>query len=42
MTSPIADAGGEVHKVLTRDIPVALGFSVMLLVLPFLPRNGGA
>ncbi len=41
LAKPISSGTGEVQTVMTRDIPIALGFSVMLLILPFLPRVWG-
>ncbi|MBL4769568.1 MAG: calcium/sodium antiporter [Planctomycetes bacterium] len=39
LTSPIIGSPDVVHTVMYRDVPVALTFSVVLLVLPFLPKG---
>ncbi|MDF1837330.1 MAG: calcium/sodium antiporter [Planctomycetota bacterium] len=38
--SPIVGASEELARIMYRDVPVALAFSVLLLVLPFLPKGG--
>ncbi len=40
IVSPIVGSPDAVAEVMHRHVPIALGFSVLLLVLPFLPKGG--
>jgi cation:H+ antiporter len=39
LASPIRGDASMMAEVMYRDIPVALAFSVVLLILPFLPKS---
>lgn len=41
VVKPLLQSVDTVRQVLVRDIPIALAFSVLLLVLPFLPKGWG-